>query len=368
MNQEAVSPPMAAVRRCPNCGTRVAQNAETCYFCGHELAKVQRSRRRITWLDLVLVVALLFVAIFWWRMASTPERPGAEVASGPGNSAIVNTTVSMGQEGEDSPTTAEQASPSAPQPAIENLNPMVVKHEVQAGQTLIGIAGIYGVTVEDIQAANNIQNALIRAGDELLIPIPEAIVEGEQRQVVSSIFNYTVRSGDTVVSIATRFGTQVESILRSNNISPTALIRPGQVLLIPVEQVPSAVLASSEAVRDLPPQTASYEAPRLLGPQHEETLSLKEEPLFSWISVELLAPNEWYVLRMWPLVATSELPPAIWTKATSYRLSTEWAPVAGRSVKYGWQVTVVRLLPDEGKGREIQAASTPSAVRTFTWE
>ena len=105
-----------------------------------------------------------------------------------------------------------------------------------------------------------------------------------------------------------------------------------------------------------------------MSPQHEETLSLKDEILFSWISVELLAPNEWYVLRMWPLVGISELPPAIWTKATSYRLSTEWAPVAGRSVKYGWQVTVVRLLPDEGQGREIQTASTPSAVRTFTWE
>ena len=37
------------------------------------------------------------------------------------------------------------------------------------------------------------------------------------------------------------------------------------------------------------------------------------------------------------------------------------------AMTYGWQVTVVRILPDEGQGRGIEAASVPSEVRNFTW-
>ena len=56
MKQEAVST-QTAVRRCPNCGSRVAQSADTCYFCGYDLTKTPKSKRRITWVDLALVLA-----------------------------------------------------------------------------------------------------------------------------------------------------------------------------------------------------------------------------------------------------------------------------------------------------------------------
>ena len=240
---------------------------------------------------------------------------------------------------------------------------------MQAGETLLGIASIYGISVDEVKAANNLQNELIRAGDDLVIPIPESVTEANIEQVVSSVFKYRVQSGDTVVSIAIRFGTQVESILEANQLSASDFIQPGQTLLVPVEQVPSAVLASSEAARTLDQSTLpTYEAPRLIGPQNAETLPAAEQILFRWISVDLLAPNEWYVLRIWPLDGTLDLPPTIWTKTNSYRLGTEWSPPSGRSARYGWQVTVVRVLADVGDGREIQAASAPSEVRTFTWQ
>jgi LysM repeat protein/predicted nucleic acid-binding Zn ribbon protein len=360
---------MASARRCPNCGTRVAQNAETCYFCGHDLTKVPRTRRRITWMDLALVVGLLFVVILWWRMAGNTGRPAIGETATAAPSPVVDALPASATGSEGVEPTAATVSEVPPTVEVLIPNPFTARHTVQAGETLIGISGRYGVTVDDIKAANNLQDDIIRPGDELIIPVPESVAEADANQTVSSVFKYRVRSGDTVVSIATRFGTQIETILEANGLSASDFIRPDQTLLVPVEQVPSAVLASSEAARTLDQsQQPVYESPRLIGPQNAETIAGSEQILFRWISVDLLAPNEWYVLRIWPLDGTLELPPTIWTKTNSYRLSVEWAPPSGRSSRYGWQVTVVRLLPDVGDGREIQAASTPSEVRTFTWQ
>jgi LysM repeat protein/predicted nucleic acid-binding Zn ribbon protein len=370
MNREGVTPSIASVRRCPNCGTRVAQNAETCYFCGHNLTKVPRTRRRITWVDLALVVGLLFVVVLWWRMAGDTGRPTAGETATVVASPVVTMASASTDASEVIDPTVETAT-SQPPPANEILipNPFTAKHTVQSGETLLGISGRYGVTVDQIKSANNLQSDIIRVGDELIIPVPESVAETDGNPTISSVFKYKVQSGDTVVSIATRFGTQIEKILQANNMSPSDLIRPAQILLVPVEQVPSVVLASSEAARTLDQsQQAVYESPRLIGPQNAETIVSSEQILFRWISVDLLATNEWYVLRIWPLDGTLDLPPSIWTKTNSYRLSTEWAPPSGRSARYGWQVTVVRLLPDLGDGREIQAASIPSEVRTFTWQ
>lgn len=376
MSRQAVSTPVASLRRCPNCGTRVAQNAETCYFCGHDLTKVPRTRRRITWIDLAVVVGLLLVVILWWRMAGDNNR--SQAGNTPNAAPTVSDSFELPVAG-DNPAT-DATSPAALSTIQTPLtgeialpDPFVVRHEVQAGETLFGIAARYGITVDELKIANNLSEELIRPGDNLIVPVAEAVAEGDLNETVSSVFKYTVQSGDSIVSIAIRFGAQVETILTANQLDTDDFIRPGQTLIVPVEQVPSAVLTSSEAVRSAPGVSPNatptvYAAPMLLGPKDTESFPRSETILFSWISVDLLAPNEWYVLRLWPLEGTLTLPPTIWTKATSYRFATDWAPPAGGSARYGWQVTVVRILPDVGDGREIQTASTPSEVRTFTWQ
>ncbi len=375
MNREVSTSSLSSIRRCPNCGTRVAQNADTCYFCGHDLTKTQRTRRHITWMDLALVVALLAVVVIWWRMAGSTQRPAAALVDLPTQVPTLvaapeqNEAAAPVTNGESVVAVATEEAQLSPLEELDLPNPYSLRHEVQAGETLLGISSLYGIAVDEIKAANNLQDELIRIGDELIIPVPEALAEADLDQVVSSVFKYRVQSGDSVVSIAIRFGTQVENILEANRLSATDFIQPGQTLLIPVEQVPSAVLASSETARSLDQSTkAAYEAPRMIGPQDTETIPAAEQILFRWISVDLLEPNEWYVLRIWPLDGTLDLPPTIWTKTNSYRLGIEWAPPTGRSARYGWQVTVVRVLADVGDGREIQTASAPSDVRTFTWQ
>lgn len=46
--------------------------------------------------------------------------------------------------------------------------------------------------------------------------------------------NYVVRVGDTLNSIAARFGVSVAELIRVNRLAPPYIIYPGQTLYIPV--------------------------------------------------------------------------------------------------------------------------------------
>ena len=363
MAQNVGTPPHQ-LRRCPNCGSRVAQEAKTCYFCGFDLTSTPPDQRRITWTDLALVIALLLLVVFWWRMGSRSEGPGVQAGAGT-STPVPDAPAQTGVPVVAAIVTATPVSPTEPTPG-----PLVAVHAVQAGETLSSIALQYSVTVEEIQQANGMQGTLIRAGDELVIPIPQVISENSSQTSVPTVFRYTVQPGDTIVSIAVRFGATVEGILNASGISANDFIRPEQVLRIPVD-APSTVVSSSESARNVPglrTSPANYAAPRLLEPTDRASLPRSQEIIFRWISVDLLAPNEWYVLRIWPVSGSVGLLPAVWTKATSHRLHPDAVPVAGAATEYGWQVTVVRILPDQGEGRGIQAASIPSEVRNFLWQ
>ncbi len=236
---------------------------------------------------------------------------------------------------------------------------------------MLGIAGRYGVTVEEIQAANDLSGTLIRAGDVLLIPVAASISENGSNgsPTISTVFSYVVRPGDTVISIAIRFGTTVAAIQEANGIGPDDLIRPEQVLQLPISGVPSTILAPEGTVPSQMGSNASqtYLPLQLLGPEDGERIPHSEDVLFRWLSGGLLEDNEWYVLYIWPLEGLFELPPPVWTRATSYRLPSQWAPPPDRDVTYRWQTSVVRVLAGQEEGLSLEAASGPGEVRSFEW-
>jgi lysozyme len=98
-------------------------------------------------------------------------------------------------------------------------------HTVAAGDTFDSIATKYGITVRDLAAANL---QLLKSGDELAIP---GVSGGTGTPPVPK--TYTVRSGDTLTSIAIRCGTTVAAIASLNNIRDINSIKVGQVLKIP---------------------------------------------------------------------------------------------------------------------------------------
>lgn len=100
-----------------------------------------------------------------------------------------------------------------------------IYYTVKWGDTLSALAARYGTTVDAIVELNNIANPnLIYVGQRLIIQTNSSEA---QREVI-----YTVVRGDTLSQIALRYGTTVSSIVALNNIPNPNLIYPGQKFVI----------------------------------------------------------------------------------------------------------------------------------------
>jgi putative chitinase len=100
-------------------------------------------------------------------------------------------------------------------------------HIVQRGETLSSIAWRYGTTVHAIATANGIANPhLIYAGQRLAIPCGSTPPPAGGQL-------YVVRYGDTLSGIAYRFGVSAYAIARVNKLQNPNLIYVGQRLVIP---------------------------------------------------------------------------------------------------------------------------------------
>jgi len=92
-------------------------------------------------------------------------------------------------------------------------------HEVQAGESMDDIADIFHVKAHDIAVVNGVKPGDdLDTGDELLIPVaPTAAASGIHSA------RYTVRRGDTLITVADRFGVTVEHLRAWNNLRSNAV-------------------------------------------------------------------------------------------------------------------------------------------------
>ena len=131
--------------------------------------------------------------------------------------------------------------PKQPEPGVVS-GPSAV-HVVEPGETLGLIASLYSISVETIVEANQLTDPnYLFVGQELTIPgttaslaLPATNSAAAQTAVLSSApsTTYVVETGDTLSSIAARFGTSVGAIASANNINDPSYIYAGQHLTIP---------------------------------------------------------------------------------------------------------------------------------------
>ena len=98
-------------------------------------------------------------------------------------------------------------------------------YTVKAGDTLYGISNQFGVSVTELAELNGIKGSSLGIGTVLKIP-------NTSGSNPNNMFMYTVKKGDTLYSISTKYNTTPQKIIDLNYLKNTN-ITPGQVLRIP---------------------------------------------------------------------------------------------------------------------------------------
>lgn len=103
-----------------------------------------------------------------------------------------------------------------------NESPVNNIYVVKAGDSLYSIANKFGMTVDNLKALNNLTNNLLSIGQPLKIT-----------SVPNSNDNvYVVKSGDSLYSIAKNYGVTVDALKSANN-KTSNLLAIGEKLVIP---------------------------------------------------------------------------------------------------------------------------------------
>nr|WP_279289591.1 LysM peptidoglycan-binding domain-containing protein [Clostridium gallinarum] len=105
---------------------------------------------------------------------------------------------------------------------IQNKNIEGNYYTVKYGDSLSSIASKYGMDYQTLAKINGISNP------NLIYPGQVLKIEGEVNQGVY----YTVKEGDNLSSIASKYGITYQAIALLNNLTKPNLIYPGQVLRV----------------------------------------------------------------------------------------------------------------------------------------
>ena len=126
-------------------------------------------------------------------------------------------------------TSSQPATAPTPEPT-----PSMAVYVVVPGDTLYSIAERFGSTVEAIVAANNIVDpSLINPGQKLVIPTAQPeLVPSQEPEANTRV--HPVRRGETLPSLAFRYGTTPWALQAANDLDRLGLLWPGQKLLIPL--------------------------------------------------------------------------------------------------------------------------------------
>lgn len=96
-------------------------------------------------------------------------------------------------------------------------------YTVKSGDSLWSIARKFGITVDELKNANNLSSNLLSVGQNLIIPGKDLDATDEE---------YVVKKGDSLYSIAKKYNTSVDNLKSINNIITDSLAI-GQIIKLP---------------------------------------------------------------------------------------------------------------------------------------
>ncbi|MCF0118762.1 MAG: LysM peptidoglycan-binding domain-containing protein [Limosilactobacillus mucosae] len=144
-------------------------------------------------------------------------------------------------------SSSNSSSSSQSSSATTNTEASAASYTVKSGDTLSGIASQYNTTVNQIVSLNQLSNPnLIYVGQVLKLKNSQAAnSSSSSSSAATTAGTYTVKAGDTLSAIASRYSTSSSTLASLNSLSNPNLIYVGQVLKVSSNASTSSSTSSS---------------------------------------------------------------------------------------------------------------------------
>jgi LysM repeat protein len=273
------------------------------------------------------------------------------------------------------PTEAPTLQPTATETPWPTPTPHPpTEHTISLGDTCIGLAAIYEVSVRSIMDLNpGLRCEMLSVGQIVLVPYPTptpspqptaTLSNAEATEAACPRVTYTVQADDTLSGIATNYNVEMQAIMEYNGMTRVDVL-VGQVLIIPLcRRLPTP---GPTPTATLPPP---YPAPNLLLPQDGAAFTLAEDAIaLQWASVGQLRENEYYRVTVLDVTeGTGSVRLIGYVKDTKYIVPTSFRPTESTPHIMRWWVTPVRQVGLDAQEDPIyDSAGSTSVMRDFTW-
>lgn len=292
----------------------------------------------------------------------------------------------------ETPTSTSTSTPlvtNTPTPTLvptETLTPLPTNtpqplrtYEVLAGQTLVGIASLFGYTLESIFEANGYTDAdpIVFEGQEILIPWPTATPPlqpilydiGGQTLVIdpsSCPPFYEIQEGDSLFALASSNDIPLDAMLEMNYLTVDSIVQPGDPICIP-QILEGPIFLPTPGPSPTPAPTQPPTGPAPLYPPDGFAHAAGETVFLQWLSVEQLGVDERYMVEVIVTTDVDVHPKRLFTQSAGVPLPADWAPVTGEH-DYVWRVSVVEITGRRDNGGFIYSVvGAESIPRTFSW-
>jgi LysM repeat protein len=177
-----------------------------------------------------------------------------------------------------------------------------VTYTVKSGDSLYSIASKYGTTVNEIKKLNNLTSNLLSIGQVLKIPSSD--------REIQNIDTYIVKKGDTLYTIASTYNTTVDEIKKLNNLTDD-LLNVSQILLVPI---------STE--NEYGETYVVKEGDTLSGIAEKYGITVSQLKNFNNLDVDILTPSQ---ILLIPSKVIQEIPISESNKYTVQKGDTIWS-------------------------------------------
>lgn len=121
---------------------------------------------------------------------------------------------------------------------------MYTIYQVQDGDTLTSIANRYGIPMNDLSTINGIMMGTnLNPGDYIVVPK----MDNENLYFM----RYNIKDGDTIYSIARRYGINPEFLLRLNGLNENDTIYSGDYIFVPRDGVKIYITGMDNTMGDV---------------------------------------------------------------------------------------------------------------------